>query len=48
MTIAASSLLIALLAAPGTTTDSAKPSTPIAVPAPIESSVGAISIVPGG
>jgi len=46
MTIAASSLLIALLAAPGTTTDSVKPSTPIAVPAPIESSVRAISIVP--
>jgi len=45
MTIAASSLLIALLAAPGTTTDSVKPSTPIAVPA-IESSIRAISIVP--
>ena len=45
MTIAASSLLIALLAAPGTT-DSVKPSTPIAVPAPIESSAPAIRLVP--
>jgi hypothetical protein len=45
MTIAAASLLIALLAAPGTT-DGVNPATPIAVPAPIESSVPAIRIVP--
>jgi hypothetical protein len=45
MTIAATSLMIALLATPGTP-DSVKPSAPIAVPAPVESSVPAIRLTP--